>query len=70
MIPISRESTGAITQTGAVVVARLPIELNKKNFLRENLRFYVYRNVLNEVLYKILQIKFFEKASGLFVCIN
>ena len=50
-----------------------PIELNKKKVLTKSLLFYVFKPIehsdLNEVLYKIQRIKFFEEVTGLFVSI-
>ena len=56
------------------VVARPPFELNKINFLTDNLLFYVFKPIecsdMSEVLSKTQQIKFFEEVTGLFVSIN
>ena len=55
------------------VVARTPIELNKKNSLKKNCYFMSKTNQHNnftEVDYIIRRIKVFEEAFGLLVSIN
>ena len=56
------------------MVARTTFEQKKNNFSTKKLSFYDFKpiqhNGLSLVLYKILQIKFIEDASGLFVSVS